>query len=670
MRISHITVRNFRLLENVELCLENDTTLIVGRNNSGKTSLTELFSRLLDDKALRFRFEDFSLGMHQRFWQAFELHRNNEEENVIREVLPAISISVTVEYSDDDDLGTLAAFVVDLNESCTKAKIVITYAVESGKIPDLFAELGEDRHECFRALRERVPKLFVAKIEAEDPNDPTNKKDLDIANLRAVLQFGFINAQRALDDASNKERAVLGKVFERLFVAASSAGAGIGDKTKADKLETAVEGVQSQIDKDFNAQLVELVPTFELFGYPGLADPRLRTETRLDVEQLLSNHTSVSYLSPVPNGINLPEGYNGLGPRNLIFILLKLFEFFRAFTTRQPESGVHLIFIEEPEVHLHPQMQAVFIRKLNEIRTMFEKNYNEGKAWPVQFVATTHSSHIANEASFDAIRYFLATPREKGSTILRTEVRDLRTGLSSEEEANREFLHKYMTLTRCDLLFADAAILVEGTTERLLLPRAIEKFDAAGAANLGSMYLSIMEVGGAYSYLFYNLVDFLKLRTLIITDLDSIDDENGKKCKVSKGTHSSNVSINRWFNPDGAIRPTLAEIQEKTNKEKTIGNRRLAYQIPHTVDDACGRSFEDAFMLANSKTFGINNGTANERESEAWEAAKRVDKTEFALKHAISDTSWLIPKYIEEGLSWLSEPCTEQAEEDAPDNAA
>ena len=73
-------------------------------------------------------------------------------------------------------------------------------------------------------------------------------------------------------------------------------------------------------------------------------------------------------MSPVPNGINLPEVYNGLGPRNLIFILLKLLEFFRAFTTRQPESGVHLIFIEEPEAHLHPQMQAVFIRKLNEIR--------------------------------------------------------------------------------------------------------------------------------------------------------------------------------------------------------------------------------------------------------------------------------------------------------------
>ena len=106
-----------------------------------------------------------------------------------------------------------------------------------------------------------------------------------------------------------------------------------------------------------------------------------------------------------------------------------------------------------------------------------------------------------------------------------------------------------MTLTRCDLLFADAAILIEGTTERLILPKAIEKFDVAHGTNLSAQYLSIMEVGGAYAHLFYNLVDFLGLRTLIITDLDSVDGHNNQaKCKVSEGTHSSNAAINRWFN--------------------------------------------------------------------------------------------------------------------------
>lgn len=49
MKIKKISIMNFRLLQNVTLSLENETTVIVGRNNSGKTSLTELFRRLLSD---------------------------------------------------------------------------------------------------------------------------------------------------------------------------------------------------------------------------------------------------------------------------------------------------------------------------------------------------------------------------------------------------------------------------------------------------------------------------------------------------------------------------------------------------------------------------------------------------------------------------------------------
>jgi len=656
MKIKEITVQNFRLLEDVALCLEDDTTLIVGRNNSGKTSLTELFRRLLADSSPKFRFEDFSLGTHERFWEALQLFQNDEEENVVREKLPAISITLIVEYSAEEELGTLADFIVDLNEACTTAKIVVTYAVGAGKIANLFADLGDDRRGFFRAFRERVPKLFEARVHAEDPNDPENTKVLESANLRAVLQFGFINAQRALDDATNKEKAVLGKVFERLFSSAAAAGAGPDDQARAETLKTAVEGVQTQINTDFNDQLGALAPTFALFGYPGLSDPQLRTETQLDVQQLLSNHTAVTYSGPDPEGINLPESYNGLGSRNLIFILLKLFELFREFTTRQPESGIHLIFIEEPEAHLHPQMQSVFIRQLNRIRAMFEATYNEGNTWPVQFVVTTHSSHIANEASFDAMRYFLAKPREAGSKILSTRSKDLRTGLSGEEPENRDFLHQYMTLTRCDLLFADGAVLVEGTTERLILPTAIGKFDEQNDSNLGGKYLSIMEVGGAYAHLFYNLVDFLELRTLIVTDLDSVDASNNRtKCKVSAGTHSSNASVNRWFDPDGGNSTTLPELLAKTDIEKSINCRRIAYQVPHADGDACGRSFEDAFILANQNKFSVAGAASTERETQAWDLAQDVKKSEFALRFAINDTDWEIPRYIDEGLRWLGD---------------
>jgi len=673
MRITRISIKNFRLLEDVELYLEDGATVIVGRNNSGKTSLTELFRRLLDEKSPKFKLEDFSLGVHEQFWVAYELHESGKEEADIRQTLPLISTTLNVEYGKDEELGPLADFVIDLNDECTSAQINICYAVAPGKIDQMFADLDEDKTAFFKALKERIPKFFEATIEAQDPNDPTNQKSLGVANLRSVLQFAFINAQRALDDASTKEKAVLGKIFEKLFTAASSETANTGDQATATALKSAADRVQDQIDENFNEQLENLAPTFDLFGYPGLTDPKLRTETILKVEQLFSNHTTVGYLGV--NGVNLPESYNGLGPRNLIFILLKLFEFFKEFANQQPASGIHLIFIEEPEAHLHPQMQSVFIRKLEEIRKLFATHYNDGNPWPVQFVVTTHSSHIANEASFDSMRYFLTKERQAGSALHKTEIKDICTGLSSEEPENREFLHKYMTLTRCDLLFADRAILVEGTTERLLLPEMIHKSDEAVTntdPKLGNKYLTIMEVGGAYAHRFFKLLDFLNLKTLVVTDLDTIDEsDKRKKCKVSLGAHSSNACINSWYATSDNKNPTKDELMGKSEGDKIVGNRRLAFQIPQVDGDACGRSFEDAFMLANPDEFGITGGSADERETQAWEAAKNVKKTNFALEYAIEKVDWTIPLYIEEGLRWLADNTASSASsgEEAEGNA-
>ena len=101
------------------------------------------------------------------------------------------------------------------------------------------------------------------------------------------------------------------------------------------------------------------------------------------------------------NGVTLPETYNGLGVRNLVYMLLQLLRFFREYQASPAEAGVHLIFIEEPEAHLHPQMQEVFIRQLDQITNAFVAQLNENRPWPVQFVVTTHSPHMANEARFD-----------------------------------------------------------------------------------------------------------------------------------------------------------------------------------------------------------------------------------------------------------------------------
>jgi putative ATP-dependent endonuclease of OLD family len=662
MQINKIQVKNFRLLKAVELILDKQTTLIVGRNNSGKTSLAELFRRLLSDSSVNFLLEDFSIASHGGFWNAYELSLSGADDLAIRAALPVIEVAITLTYeATSADLGTLSDFIIDLNPACIDARVEIRYEVGEGKLKALFGEVELDakatleiRKAAFlQQMKELVPKYFTCNLAAVDPNDPANRKSMEWSKFRALVQGDLVAAHRGLDDVTHKDNDSLGKILSALFVTAESEVADAKDKKTVSDLKSAVKDVQSSIDKSFNTQLTSLLPTLGLFGY-RLPDPKIRTETLLDVALLLKNHTKIRYSGV--DGVHLPESYNGLGARNLIFIILRLFEAFKSYLARKTEAGVHLVFIEEPEAHLHPQMQEVFIQKLGEMAELFAKTYGGGRRWPVQFVVTTHSSYMANKAPFDATRYFLTAPDAGGAPVFSTRIKDLKRDFGDKSKDDNDFLHQYMTQTRCDLLFADKVILIEGTTERLLLPKIIEKLDSGTtpSPNLGSQYLAVLEVGGAYSHKFFKLLDFLELPALIITDIDAVGGADGSACKVSAGTATSNASIRSWFEEKAC---TPKELLAKTDAEKTKGQRRIAYQVPEAAGKASGRSFEDAFMLANPGKFGIE--TAADIEHAAYTKASSLKKSEFALKHAITVTDWQVPRYMSEGLVWLAGVGTE-----------
>ena len=128
MRIKHVEIENFRLLRSVAIGLEERTTLIVGRNNSGKTSIAELFRRLLIERTLTFRLEDFSLGCHEFFWTAFAAFRAGADASDVLGHLPSIRITLDISYDvDAPDLGPLSDCIIDLNPDCSEAQLVLTF---------------------------------------------------------------------------------------------------------------------------------------------------------------------------------------------------------------------------------------------------------------------------------------------------------------------------------------------------------------------------------------------------------------------------------------------------------------------------------------------------------------------------------------------------------------
>lgn len=658
MYISKVKVSNFRLLADVELALESETTVIVGRNNSGKTSLSELIRRFLLDQTPKFQIEDFSSACYQRFVDALRAKQSGKGDEEVRALIPRIELRVVLRYDPERaDFGSLSDFIIDLDPNCREALAVVRYELRDGGIDDLFEgqtanQLNDDeRVTYFRALRERIPALFTANVWAEDPGDSTNRKQMSHSALRSLVKMGFVNAQRGLDDNTSRETDVLAKILEGLFTTAMSPTSDEEEQRIAQGLQDAVKEIQEKIDSDFNGKLKDLLPTLEKFGYPGLGGPEIATETILDVKKLLSNHTKVRYAGH--NGILLPESYNGLGVRNLVFILLQIVTFYRSFRADPDAAGVYLVFIEEPEAHLHPQMQEVFIRQLSKIAQQLYAKEGANVPWPVQFVVSTHSSHVANAAGFEAIRYFLSTAGVGTNQVRRTVIKDLRDGLRDTSQEHRQFLRQYLTLTRCDLFFADKAVLIEGTGERLLLPVIIRKIEEAepDVPKLTSQYLTTMEVGGAYAHVFFDLLDFLELRSLIITDIDSVNGADGTACPVHEGSATSNACIKTWFTDSDC---SLTALLEKPASARTKGMKFIAFQRPEVPGGPCGRTFEDALMLANPALFGITGNSPEENAQTAWKALNKIKKSEFALKHAVQQTNWVAPGYIVDGLKWLA----------------
>ena len=180
MLIEKIQVQGFRLLEDVELLLEPTATVIVGRNNSGKTSLTEIFDRLAGEHGPKFRLEDFSAGTRGKFLEAKAKRKAGGNPEEVLALLQAIAVTLTLKYDPSvGELGPLAPFVIDLDPSCSTAIARIEYGASSASLATLFdvqeAEVGSDAvAHFFRQLRDTLPRAYRISVTAVDTTDPAN----------------------------------------------------------------------------------------------------------------------------------------------------------------------------------------------------------------------------------------------------------------------------------------------------------------------------------------------------------------------------------------------------------------------------------------------------------------------------------------------------------------
>lgn len=341
-----------------------------------------------------------------------------------------------------------------------------------------------------------------------------------------------------------------------------------------------------------------------------------------------------------------------------------------------------MIFIEEPEVHLHAQVQQTFIQNIWDVLDSSAKAEGDEGEVP-QMVVTTHSSHILDAVDFSKVRYFrrshLTTDDPETCPVMNAStVKSLRDfapsplgeGEDSEKRA-LEFLERYLRLTHCDLFFADAAILVEGAVEKLLLPEMIQK----AAPDLRKSFLTILEIGGAYAHRFDELTRFLHIPCLVITDLDSVSPE-GRHPAVRADTPdalTSNASLKTMLDVS-----TVQELIDRpfVDKCQNAPERAVVYQLDVMVSEndielpMRPRTLEESFAYENfSKVrsgdlvLGIE---VPEELGEAYQAiyervkSSSFKKTDFAMSVLAGEENWQVPSYISEGLAWLETTVSSQ----------
>lgn len=657
MNLSKIKIRNYRLLVDAELDVDAKTTLIVGRNNTGKTSCFQCIDTVL--KGNSFSFNDYPLSKRGTLYTKIKefMEKTLTFEQLCEQIEP-ISIEFFVNYSletSDDNLGALSPFIIDVDESINEALIRVEFKLKSDE-KKLFSFLEESYYkdasfspktDAHNTIITNFQNLFELSVYAVNPKRPEEKQLKSYKELKELFPYDIIPAERSLgEDGTQKDSLLelISKFFER---SEDELGSDVSKKIK--QLRSAVEKANKDIQQLSDQILGDLVSSAIGFGYPNSEELQLGVITKLNINDQIINQTRLSYTAGNSEEF-LPGSSNGLGYKNLI----KMEFLLAAFAKEVEQCGtacIPLLFIEEPESHMHPQMQHAFADYLE----AFLKEITSVK---IQTFLTSHSAHIANTMVFSKIRYAQKT---KTGVVYK----NLNT-FAQKHSDNIDFIRKYLTLTKCDLFFADKAIFVEGASERLLLPDMIEKCGEEGIFNsqkykLPAQYYALIEIGGAYAYKFIPFAEFLGIPCLILTDLDSVSEQtstNGKKyyksSPVSQSYTTSNETLKWWLRrnkqlpEDDETKITLEDIVTMSSSDKTKGKCHIEFQT--TENGLCGHSLEEAIRNVNRKYYKLND-PPTEDELEFNEKSK----TTFALKLIYEYHKYTIPAYIKSGLKWLND---------------
>lgn len=520
MYISELTIKNFRSFSQYTTLLFNDgINVIIGQNNAGKTSVLKALDILFNNSSSKkLNINDFN--------------RNVSIED-LKNTPPKIYLSGTLRESDDEDeysdqLVTIATWLTNINKPY-EAKITYEFFLPEKDIDEyklLMSNItSDDINLYWKAIEHNYIKKYVSRMYVGNPDFKNSIQNDEINRF----DFQFLTAIRDVErDLFKGNNSLLREVIDFFMDYDIKSDITLEKKEKIEKIQVKkrefstdskkiIESLQHRM-KVGEDQILKYVhntgagidgskPSFD----GEIFDTELYSALRLIVEK--------------ESGIKLPAISNGLGYNNLIYISLLLSKMQKDASGEYLGSNAKvfsLLAIEEPEAHLHPSMQYKFLKFLKENR---DSEVN-------QIFITTHSPNITAAIDLENILVIQKINEETRIAYPSKVFNDL----DPEDVKSRNYVKRFIDVTKADLFFAQNVILVEGIAEQLVLPEFASKM----GYSLADSHTTIINIAGRYFNHFLKLFDTqrnefaLVKKIACITDLDpmrkKIQSSDWKKC--------------------------------------------------------------------------------------------------------------------------------------------
>ena len=607
MKLESAHIRNFRMLKEMDIDFEDMLSLVIGKNNSGKTSFLIVLQRFLSESKQEFVFEDFGLEVQQKI---LELENKLLKAEGYDEI--SLSLKLVISYKQTDSLGAASKLLLDLDSSKTHLVILFEYVLIYEKYLKLVKDYAEYRGKGIERdfqyyISNNMRKYFDIRIKALEYGNEGNFKIITNEVVQSIISMETIWAKRDVDNEQGKSKSL--SVLAGKYYAAN-----VSSDAEFPELQKQLSETDRSLSGIYQGIFSSIVDEIAKMSY-NPKEAELSVLSTLSEKKIFQDNTTVKYKH---QDTLLPEDYNGLGYLNLFAIIfdirIKLNHLAKKNNDEENPTPLNLLFIEEPEAHTHPQMQYIFINNIKKIL----KTYCEelGQDFSLQTIISTHSSHMVSQCDFKDIKYFY---RETFTSVKSRSLKSLYSKMVNEKDDKKKeeqerayrFVKQYVTLNRAELFFADKAVLIEGDTERILFSAMMKKIDDDKAdlikklkdsetdqsgkieilqtEPLLSQNISVVEVG-AYSHVFAVLLGFLGIKTLIVTDLDYAKiNANGRavECEYSEATTTSNASI-KFFTGKKNLsdivalskKPITLKYNEETLKWEMSneGNLRLVFK--------------------------------------------------------------------------------------------